>query len=62
MAFRGEASVASVADVTIGSGEATAVLDHSRVAPVDAFRVRLALGLMAAIAIVDCLLYLPRLF
>lgn len=61
MAFRGEASAVSVADIQIGNAEPAAAPTQPAIAPADAFRVRLALGFMAIVAIVDVLLYLPRL-
>ncbi len=63
MAFRGETSAVRVSDVQVGSVDrAATTLDHTAVAPADAFRVRLALGFMIVIAMIDCVLYLPRLF
>lgn len=62
MAFRGEASAVRVADVQIGSTEPAAVIQNpNMIAPADAFRVRLAFGFMVVVALIDCLLYLPRL-
>jgi hypothetical protein len=61
MAFRGEASAVSVADIQIANAEPVAAPIQAGIAPADAFRVRLALGFMAVVAIVDVLLYLPRL-
>lgn len=61
MAFRGEASAVSVSDIQLASAEPAAAPTPVGIAPADAFRVRLALGFMAIVAIVDVLLYLPRL-
>lgn len=61
MAFRGEASAVSVADIQIANAEPAAAPTQTGIAPADAFRVRLALGFMAVVALVDVLLYLPRL-
>lgn len=62
MAFRGEASVAGLADVQIATIEpAVSAPTPTLIAPADAFRVRLALGFMLVVAVIDVLLYLPRL-
>jgi hypothetical protein len=62
MAFRGEASAAGVADIQIGTIEpAAATPTPTLIAPADAFRVRLALGFMLVVAVIDVVLYLPRL-
>lgn len=62
MAFRGEASAAGVADIQIGTIEPVAAAPTpTLIAPADAFRVRLALGFMLVVAVIDVLLYLPRL-
>ena len=62
MAFRGEASAVRISDVQVAPVDTAVALDHKMVAPADALRVRIAVGLMIAIAVIDCMLYLPRLF
>ncbi len=63
MAFRGEASAVHVSDAQVISAEvASAALDTRTVSPDDALKVKLAIGFIVAIALIDCVLYLPRLF
>jgi hypothetical protein len=49
-------------DIQIGSNDGVASTDHTKVASSDAMRVRVAIGFMILIAMLDCVLYLPRLF
>jgi len=62
MAFRGEASAVRVSDAQIASHEPAVSTDPRVVSPDDAFRIRLAVGIMTAVAAIDCVLYVSRLF
>ncbi len=63
MAFRGEASAVRVSDAQVVSADRTStVIDHTAIAPADALRVRLAVGFLIVVAMIDCILYLPKLF
>ena len=62
MAFQGETAAVLVGDGVVGAGDLRMAYDKPTVARADARRVKIALVLMLAVAVADCLLYLPRLF
>ena len=63
MAFRGDAAAVLSTDGSVSAADlGLASFDKPKVDRADAMRVRVALGLMFAVALADCLLYLPRLF
>lgn len=62
MAYRGESTEMMTVAANPVAETAPATSDRPTVASSDARRVRLAIGLMIALAIVDLVLYLPRVF
>ncbi len=63
MAFRGDSSPVLVTDGNVPASElATTVTNSTSIPREDMLRVRIAIALAAIVALVDCVLYLPRLF